>query len=167
MNAGCDVVMIKMVHLDKMKKILLPTSGGPHAGFALELAPAIAAAYDSRITVAMVVPPAAKEAELTQYREQVDESVSRLKEKVKRVDGEIVKSRSISAAILRMTERYDACIVGAAREGLMQQLIFGSIPEKIAKKGRHTVIMVKKYEKGFTGFIHRLFHRSKHRVTKR
>jgi nucleotide-binding universal stress UspA family protein len=167
MNAECDVMMIKMVHLEKMKRILLPTSGGPHAGFALELAPAIAQTYGSSVTVVMVVPPDTKPEVQEIYQQRVDNSVAYLKDKVKKVDGELIKARSISAGILKLTERFDACIMGAAREGLMQQMLFGSIPEKIGRKGRHTVIMVKKHQGALQNVISRIFHRSTERVGKR
>jgi amino acid transporter/nucleotide-binding universal stress UspA family protein len=167
MNAECDVMMIKMVHLEKMKRILLPTSGGPHAGFALELAPAIARTYNSSVTVVMIVPPDTKPEVQNIYQLRVDDSVAYLKDKVKKVEGELVKARSISAGILKLTERFDACIMGAAREGLMQQMLFGSIPEKIGRRGRHTVIMVKKHQGALQNVISRIFHRSTERVGKR
>ena len=167
MNAECDVVMIKMVHLDKMRNILLTTSGGSHAQFAATLAPAIAAAYGSRVTVAMIVPPGLEAEKMATYQNRVDESVAELKTRTTDVEGRLVQSGSISQGILKLTEQYDACILGAAREGLMQQLLFGSIPEIVAKKGRYTVIMVKKHEKILRGLLKRIFKRSRERVTRR
>jgi amino acid transporter/nucleotide-binding universal stress UspA family protein len=167
MNAECDVMMIKMVHLEKMKHILLPTSGGPHAGFALEIAPAIAQTYGSSITVSMIVPPDTKPEVQAVYQQRVDENVAYLKDKVKKVEGQLVKARSISSGILKLIERYDACIIGAAREGLMQQMLFGSIPNKVGRKGRHTVIMVKKHQGALQNILSRIFHRSTERVGKR
>jgi nucleotide-binding universal stress UspA family protein len=167
MNAECDVMMIKMVHLEKMKRILLPTSGGPHAGFALEIAPAIARTYGSSITVSMIVPPDTRPDVQAVYQQRVDDNVVYLKDKVKKVEGQLVKARSISSGILKLTERYDACIMGAAREGLMQQMLFGSIPNKIGRKGRHTVIMVKKHQGALKNILSRIFHRSTERVGKR
>ena len=167
MNADCDVMMIKMVHLDKMKSILLPTSGGPHACFALELAPAIAKTYGSRITVCMIVPPNTRPDVEAVYQQRVDESVNFLKTRVKKVEGKLARARSISSGILKLTERYDACIMGAAREGLMQQIVFGTIPEKIGRKGSHTLIMVKKHQGALQTLFSRFFHRSTERVGKR
>jgi len=167
MNAECDVVMIKMVHLDKMNSLLLTTSGGPHAEFAATLTPAIAAAYNSPVTVAMIVPPGREDEKTAVYQNRVNAVVGELKTRIADVEGRLVKSKSISQGILKLTEQYDACIMGAAREGLMQQLLFGSIPEIVAKKGRHTVIMVKKHEKVLRGLLKRIFKRSRERVTRR
>ena len=167
MNAQCDVVMIKMVQLDKMKEILLTTSGGPHASFAATLTPAIAAAYGSRVTVAMMVPAGLDTEKIAVYQNRVNETVADLKARISDVQGRLVEAKSISHGILKLTEQYDACIMGAAREGLMQQLLFGSIPEIVAQKGRHTVIMVKKHEKVIQGMLKRIFNRSRERVIRR
>jgi amino acid transporter len=167
MNAECDVVMIKMVHLEKMKTILLPTSGGPHANFALEITPAIAAAYNSEVEVTMVVPPGIAPSQREIYQERVDAGVDFLKDKVRRVKGRLIKARSISTGILKEVERYDACVMGAAREGVMQQILFGSIPERIASKSRHTVIMVKKHQGTLQNILSRFFHKPKERIGKR
>jgi amino acid transporter/nucleotide-binding universal stress UspA family protein len=167
MNAECDVVMIKMVHLDEMKTILLPTSGGPHAGFALEIAPALADAYGSKIRVVMVVPPDTTAEVQAIYQDRVDNAVAFLRERGSKVSGHLEKARSISSGILKLTERFDACIMGAAREGLMQQMLFGSIPEKVARKGRHTLIMVKKHQGALQTLLSKVFHRPTERVGKR
>lgn len=167
MNAECDVVMIKMVQLEKMKTILLPTSGGPHAGLALEISPAIASAYDSDISVAMVVPPGISPSEREIYQNRVDEGVDFLKRKVREVKGKLIEAGSISTGILKEVERYDACMMGAAREGVMQQILFGSIPERIARKSRHTVIMVKKHQGTIQNIIGRFFHKPRERVGRR
>jgi amino acid transporter/nucleotide-binding universal stress UspA family protein len=167
LNAECDVVMVKMIHLDHMKSILIPTSGGPHASFAIEIAPAIAETYDSSVTVAMVVPPNVTEEDRDIYQKRVDSGVDYLKGKIERLEGRLVSASGISTGILKETEKYDACIIGAAREGLMQQVLFGSIPEKIAKKSRHTIIMVKKHQGTLKSLISRIFHKSSERVGKR
>jgi len=167
MTTDCDVVMVKMVELDKMKTLLLPTSGGPHAGYALELVPHIAKTYNSKITVCMIVPPGVSTEEKARFQENVDEAIAYLKEKGTRVNGMLVKAKSITSGILKLAEEYDACMIGAAKEGLMQQILFGSIPERIAKKSHHTLIMVKKHQSALQNIISRMFKRPKGRVGKK
>jgi amino acid transporter/nucleotide-binding universal stress UspA family protein len=167
LNAECDVIMVKMIHLEHMKNVFIPTSGGPHANFALEIAPSIAETYDSTITVAMIVPPNVSEGDKEIYQKRVDDGVTYLKGKVKHVEGRLIPANTISTGILKETERYDACIIGAAREGIMQQVLFGSIPERIAKKSRHTVIMVKKHLGALSNILSRFFYKSPERVGKK
>ena len=167
MNAECDVVMVKMVQLDKMKNLLIPTSGGPHASYSLELVPAIANHYKCAVTVCMVVPPGVTQEKEKNYQNIIDTSIEYLTGKVKKVQGKLVHSKRISAGILKESEKFDACIIGAAREGLMQQILFGSIPERIAKKTRHTLIMVKKHQSALQNIMSRLFKRPTGRTGKR
>jgi nucleotide-binding universal stress UspA family protein len=97
----------------------------------------------------------------------VDAAVDFLKDKVRKVKGRLIEARSISTGILKEVERYDACVMGAAREGVMQQILFGSIPERIARRSRHTVIMVKKHQGTLQNIISRFFHKPKERIGKR
>jgi nucleotide-binding universal stress UspA family protein len=167
MNAECDVVTVKMVQLDKMKNLLFPTSGGPHATFALKLLPAIANTYGSSVTVIMVVPPGVSAEQKNEYQQVVDDAVAFLKNKVPQVKGKLVNAVSISSGILHEAEKYDGCIIGAAREGLMQQILFGSIPERIARSGSQTLIMAKRHQSAFSNIRSRLFGKSKERIGKR
>jgi len=168
MNAECDVVMVKMIDLEKMKTILIPTSGGPHANQALLLVPDIAKAYGSKVTVCSVIPPNLSSDKKEFYQEQINRAVEPLRKQLKKkVDGKLIESKSISAGIIKESESFDACLIGAAHEGLMQQILFGSIPERIAKKCRCTMIMVKKHQKPFKNIISRLFKKPSQRVGKR
>jgi nucleotide-binding universal stress UspA family protein len=167
MNAECDVMTVKMVQLDKMKTMLFPTAGGPHAKFALELLPAIANTYGSSVRVMMVVPPGATREQKESYRQVVDESVDYLKDKIDKVEGKLVKAKSISAGILKEFEKFDSCIIGAAREGIMQQILFGSIPERIARSSSHTFIMAKRHQSTIKNITSRLLHKPKERSGKR
>ena len=97
----------------------------------------------------------------------MDEAIAYLKEKGTRVNGMLVKAKSITSGILKLAEEYDACMIGAAKEGLMQQILFGSIPERIAKKSHHTLIMVKKHQSALQNIISRMLKRPKGRIGKK
>lgn len=167
MNAECDVVTVKMVQLEKMKNLLFPTAGGPHANFALSLLPAIANAYASAVTVTMVVPPGVSAEQRTVYQQRIDEAVNFLKDKIPVVQGKLINARSISAGILKEVEKFDACLIGAAREGMMQQIVFGSIPERIAKSCSQTLIMAKQHQGTLRNITSRLFSKPTERVGRR
>ena len=167
MNAECDVVTVKMVQLDKMKNLLFPTAGGPHARFAMELLPAIAKTYASTVRVMMVVPPGTTPEQKDGYQQVVDEAVEYLKDKVDKVEGKLVKAKSISAGILKEFEKFDACLIGAAREGIMQQMMFGSIPERIARRSSHTMIMAKRHQSTLKNITSRFIGKSRERTGKR
>ena len=45
--------------------------------------------------------------------------------------------------ILKEAKDYDVVILGASQEGVFQQILFGVVPEQVAKRCTKTVIMVK------------------------
>jgi nucleotide-binding universal stress UspA family protein len=47
--------------------------------------------------------------------------------------------------IVQESENHDLVIIGATRESGLQQLVFGSIPEQVARRCNKTVVMVKAY----------------------
>jgi CIC family chloride channel protein len=53
---------------------------------------------------------------------------------------------SVADAIIDVAQKdcCDAIVVGASREGLLQQVIQGNIPEAIARNSNCTVILVRK-----------------------
>jgi CIC family chloride channel protein len=44
---------------------------------------------------------------------------------------------------LAHTQHYDVVVLGASREGLLQQVVHGNIPEAIARGVNSTVILVR------------------------
>nr|WP_276276966.1 hypothetical protein [Halomicroarcula sp. SYNS111] len=53
---------------------------------------------------------------------------------------------------------HDLTIIGATREGLLQQIVFGTIPDTVGRNAEGTVIMAKR-NLGITSSIRRLFSR--------
>jgi CIC family chloride channel protein len=55
-------------------------------------------------------------------------------------------SKSIADAILDLAnqERSDVIMLGASREGILQQVMHGNIPEAIAKNSNRTIIIFRK-----------------------
>ena len=60
------------------------------------------------------------------------------------VDTEILEDDSVVDTINERTGDYDVVMVGATREGILNQFVFGSVPEKIGWGSDGTVIMAKK-----------------------
>lgn len=56
-----------------------------------------------------------------------------------------VQANSIAEGVINLvqTEGYDVVVLGASREGLLQQAIQGNIPEAIASGVESTVILVR------------------------
>jgi nucleotide-binding universal stress UspA family protein len=57
-------------------------------------------------------------------------------------------------AILKESQDHDLLVLGASTEGLLKQMLFGQIPEKIASRCKKTVVLVKR-DLGIQSFIKR------------
>jgi amino acid transporter/nucleotide-binding universal stress UspA family protein len=121
--------------------ILLPTAGGPHARYAAEVARAIAHTTGATVTVLQVVDPDdAKGHELAQV--SLDET-GRLLDGVD-VETQLVDAEDVADAIVAASADHDLTIIGATREGILQQLVFGAIPETVGREANGRVLMTKR-----------------------
>jgi len=55
----------------------------------------------------------------------------------------VIVAENVVKGILQVAKEYDLVLLGASSEGLFHQLLFGVIPEQVAKRCTKTVIMVK------------------------
>jgi len=144
-KAPCDSMVIKLNVNDlnrKPKRILVPLTYVQHGYLALDIASILADEPDSEITVMHVI-----------RKEEQRENAQRNMEMLLRLLGEkedmgavkILGPGEVDDVIIQEAENHDLVIIGATRESGLQQLVFGSTPEQIARKCSKTVIMVKAY----------------------
>jgi nucleotide-binding universal stress UspA family protein len=60
------------------------------------------------------------------------------------VETRFIEADDVADGIVEESENFDLVVVGATREGLLQQLVFGSIPEEVGKRAEGAVIMAKR-----------------------
>jgi amino acid transporter/nucleotide-binding universal stress UspA family protein len=154
-QATCDVLVERISPVEDVDSILLPTAGGPHAEYAAEIARAIARPRDARIDVVYVVNPDADEAEREDARERLASATAAL-DAYDNVEGTLLEGTDIADRIVEESEEHDHTVIGATREGLLQQVVFGGIPEEVGRRAEHTVIMAKRYQ-GITSRVTRWF----------
>jgi len=155
-RARCDVLVERIgPHSDAVERILLPTAGGPHAEFAAEVAQAIARANDATIEVIHVVPPGADDRRRESAQATIDPVVDQFGPDIT-VETAIVEDDSVVDGIVARTETTDLTLIGATREGLFQQLLFGALPEQVGVRAENTVIMAKR-DVGLTTRLRRWF----------
>ncbi len=136
---------------------LVPMAGGPNAEEAVKLLPAlIAVSHTPQIRLCQVFSPSCQVLETP----VLDRAVSHLRQRLGKykgneqsqkhcrfvpVIGTHIRGNSVSEAVIRLTEtdRYDVVVLGASREGLLQQAVKGNIPEAIARGVKSTVILVR------------------------
>ena len=139
--ARSDLMLVKLVEPISFKKILLPTAGGAHARAAEQYAASLAENFGGDITICRVESDSSNvsqaQTELTQAIERI-ESVNGI------VPGtRIIEDKSITKGIIKASKEYDTLIIGATRTSIYQQIMFGSIPEQVARQVDKNLIVVK------------------------
>lgn len=135
----------------EIKRIFLPTSGGPNARFAAELASEIAKVTSAELTVATIIP----ETEKQDGEEFLDSTLKDIDFASTKLNKKILKSHSIMETILNESKNHDMIIIGASRRSLYHQMRYGSLPRNIALYSQVPVMIVKKYEGTIKSWIKR------------
>ncbi|OUL36759.1 chloride channel protein [Nostoc sp. T09] len=159
-QATCDVVLVKLGNSQEsivkekdsalsnqhsFNSWLVPMAGGPNARMAIKLLPALVTlGTDPQIRLTRVFKPSELAPDMT-VLEQAIRHLIRRRKLSSTVVASPVKADSVSQGVINLvkTEGYDVVVLGASREGLLQQAIQGNIPEAIASGVESTVILVR------------------------
>ena len=144
LKAKCDVAIARFGKNDDfdIKKILLPTAGGPHSTLAAELAHDIADQEGAEITLLYV-------AEKPEIKEQ---AVHHFKDIEIYCEGiqttqKFLVSSNVTKTISQEADRNDAVFIGATNRPFLKNFLLGVFPERIVKQTDTTVIMTRKWVK--------------------
>ena len=145
----CDMAVVRFREREPPERILISTVGGPHASLALQLATIQARRFAAQhgrpaaITVFSVVSPDSGAEGLARRQALLQRLVDAgcVTAEVK-----VVAHADAFQAIMQEAQRHNLVMVNAPREGLLEQRLFGSIPERLAHECPKTVIMVKRYQ---------------------
>ena len=154
-NAPCDLALLKIADHQLPKRCLFPTAGGPNAILAAELLNVLAPAFHMTVTACHIVEPGASPEDRAEANWWIDKTLSRMAPEVK-VDRLLIEGKTIAGGIARASKDFDLVVLGAAREPFFQQVLFGEIPEKVARYSPASVLVVKQYE----GRVRSLFKRA-------
>jgi len=144
--ARTDLMLVKLSgNLDKpFTRLLLPSAGGEHARQAmLYAADLVRGVEGAQLTLCSIVPP-------DQPQERVTAEEQRLEAAAAEIEGleiatQVVRHTSIPVGIIKAAAEFDALVVGATRESFTNQVLFGSIPEAIARHSSVPVFVVKRH----------------------
>jgi nucleotide-binding universal stress UspA family protein len=143
-NAPCDILLAKPVGDSLPTRMLLPTAGGPHAQRAEHYAASLCHAQSGTLAICSVLPPDSSAERIDSARRSVNEAVDRIGE-LEGVSARLIRDESVTEGIEAAAADYDAVVLGAAGDPRSKQLLFGNIPEKIARHINRTVLMVRRH----------------------
>ncbi len=141
-NAPCDVVLIRGDDLSALERILVPTSGGPHAPIAARVALKLARLYGAQVTVLYVCREGATAEDRQHGVEMIAQTVKGL-EADELIHSKVVTAAGVVSGILAEAEDYDLMLLGASGEGLFDRFLFGTIPERIATRSPVPVMIAR------------------------
>ena len=153
-KAPCELLLVKLgqkpyalpYNQKRMGKWLIPTAGGTNVQRAMKLLPALAdiypRSYSPKIHLCQICSPHKPPANLPRLKKMAKLIADKTNLPVISLP---IKDNSAPEAIARLTkqEQHDLVILGASREGLLKQALYGSIPEAIAHKVDCTVIIIR------------------------
>jgi len=144
-----DLAVVRIPEGSEMKapkRILVPLGGGPHARLGLEFAFDMARHFSSTVDVVTVMPLASSEIDQKKRLELIDASLEGFSSEGIKVQKRLIRDDSVELGLVRESEEFDLLVIGASNIPLWKRLLFGTIPQNIAKHSKTPVIMVKRYE---------------------
>jgi len=152
-RAPCDIMVVKPgtegLHTGRpVRKVLLPMSGHINLPLAIQIAKSVMN-EDAVLTVLNVNTTGEPEQKIMQRIQTSLKIVQGLRYEIKVVD-----SHDVVGAIAEECDNHDLLILGASNERMLSQMLFGDIPERIAKECKKTVILVKR-DLGLQSFVKR------------
>lgn len=142
-QAACEVMLVKLQEPVRFNHWLIPIAGGPNAQEALRLLPALVKlGQESKVKVCQVFEQRPKAEELAHLHAVVADLETHLNCPVGVCPA---WGNSVPEAVLQVAaqQNCDVIMLGASREGLLQQVIKGNIPEAITRDSRCSVILVR------------------------
>ena len=160
-NPPCDLAVVRFRKRQQPRRILVPTSGGTNTRLAIGLAIDQARRFTERtgepsaVTLLYVCVPGDAGPEVLARGFELLRSLASgydfpLEVKVLMAD-DVVES------IVSESAHHDLVVIGATAQRLFEQVLFGTIPERVALRAPVTVMMVKGYKGPVRSWIQRNF----------
>jgi amino acid transporter/nucleotide-binding universal stress UspA family protein len=144
-HVPCDLITVKLQGDRPLRRMLIPTAGGPHATLAAEFVGMYHDAYGCDVNCCYVISPGADEHTREQAMQWMHKTV-RLTGLSGKVTMRLVEGKKVATALIKAAADYDLIVLGASKEGVFSSVLFGEIPEKVARYSPVPVMIVRRYE---------------------
>ncbi len=145
----CDVAVVRFRRRREPRRILVPTSGGENSSLAIRLAIDQARSYAASsgtmpvLSLLYVACPADARPDVQARGYELLRSLASAYDYPMEVI--VVVADDIVDGILREAAQHDLVVIGATAQRLFDQVLFGTIPERVGHLAPVTVMMVKRY----------------------
>jgi amino acid transporter len=144
-HAPCDILLLKIGESAQMRNCLLPTAGGPNAKLASTVLNALGKDSELTVTAGYILPESAVKRHEQEGMRRMEETLTGMEQTIT-CKKELIKSQSVAGGIASASRAFDLVVIGAAKEPFFRKMLFGEIPEKVARYSPTSVLLVKRYE---------------------
>ena len=124
-----------------IERILLATSGGPHARLTADTARALALAADAHVDIVHFLGENSR-AESREDGEAILGAAQRILSGVENVEIELAEALGdVAEAIVTRSNEYDKTVLGSPTGGLLRQSAFGTVPESVNRQSESGVVV--------------------------
>lgn len=136
----------------KFKRVVVGVTASPHARLAVDIAKALETELKAACRYLHVIKRGTRMDRATEeaFLNEKDEGPPPL-------DLEVVQARTTSAGILEASKDADLLILGAAREGIVSQLVLGEKTRSVARRAKSAVLLVQRRPGKGLSLLRRLF----------
>jgi amino acid transporter/nucleotide-binding universal stress UspA family protein len=154
-HAPCDLITVKLMGDRPIRRILITTAGGPHATLAAEYVGVFHDVDGYDVSCCYVVEPNAGEEDRDKALRWIQKTIH-LTNLEGKADMCLLEGRRVATTLIRASEDYDMIVLGASKEGVFSNVLFGEIPEKVARYSHTPVMIVQRYEGSVKSIIKRV-----------
>ncbi len=147
-NAPCNVAVLHPKNGREIKSILVPVGLGEHS-YRLRLAERIAKAFGAKVTLISVTGPG-EEPQKERLREIHKKDRALLDCETA---SEMVTAYSVKEVLVNRSANHDLLVIGPSREWILQDFLFGSVPDRIVNEAKCSVLMVKEPEQRIESWV--------------
>ncbi len=145
--ARSDIMLVKFGGESAVpKRILLPSAGGIHASKAKGYALGMTGADGGELTLASIVPADAPDDRQAEEEERLARERAELPEEAA-VATRVITGAGVAESIVAAASGYDAVMVGASGQSFSNNILFGTLPERIAREAEGTVLVFKGHDR--------------------
>lgn len=140
-RAECEV-FVKKQAIDEtpIQRILLAVSGGPHSELAAEMARALALDADARVDIIHFLGEDAT-ADEQEDGERIIEAAERALFGVEQIETQLGSAEYVAETIISRSNEYDVTVLGSPTSGLLEQFVFGTVPDSVNRQSENAVVM--------------------------
>lgn len=146
----CDVIVVGGHVPERIDRVLVSHAGGPHSSLALQIgldlterAPNGTGKAQPRLTVLRVVAPDTPDEALAQAEKQIADELGKYQDHAA-VAVRVMRASEPAQGILDELRRgYDLVLMGTSREALIDRVLFGETPQRVASEDLAPVAVVR------------------------